>query len=245
MGRCHRLLSTFWSNVWLRRPTANIDGLPKPLELTCGFALLPLPPVGLYLFVLTYVFDTSNDIFQAYLFFRDRSWFFGVATLLAIVFTLLIGLNWSTQGSSQFTPFLELQISLARGFPTRVCNTIQMLPGFMQDVYIGLLAPYGMLFATDMSALEALSASVTMVFAAAGWGDVLTGICCGHSVYANLAPCILKTLEPNRVRFMHLYFTLVGMLEFSGFAFASFILHPAVTLISRCDPRLLSRQGER
>lgn len=32
MGRCHRLLSTFWSNVWLRRPTANIDGLPKPLE---------------------------------------------------------------------------------------------------------------------------------------------------------------------------------------------------------------------
>ena len=96
----------------------------------------------------------------------------------------------------------------------------------------GLLAPYGMLFATDMSALEALSASVTMVFAAAGWGDVLTGICCGHSVYANLAPCILKTLEPNRVRFMHLYFTLVGMLEFSGFAFASFILHPAVTLIS-------------
>ena len=96
----------------------------------------------------------------------------------------------------------------------------------------GLLAPYGMLFATDMSALEALSASVTMVFAAAGWGDVLTEICCGHSVYANLAPCILKTLEPNRVRFMHLYFTLVGMLEFSGFAFASFILHPAVTLIS-------------
>lgn len=32
MGRCHRLLSTFWSNVWLRRPTANIDGLPKTLE---------------------------------------------------------------------------------------------------------------------------------------------------------------------------------------------------------------------
>ena len=96
----------------------------------------------------------------------------------------------------------------------------------------GLLAPYGMLFATDMSALEALSASVTMVFAAAGLGDVATGVCCGHSVYANLASCILKTLEPNRVRFMHLYFTLVGMLEFSGFAFVSFVLHPAVTLIS-------------
>lgn len=96
----------------------------------------------------------------------------------------------------------------------------------------GLLAPYGMLFATDMSALEALSASVTMVFAAAGLGDVATGVRCGHSVYANLASCILKTLEPNRVRFMHLYFTLVGMLEFSGFAFVSFVLHPAVTLIS-------------
>lgn len=34
---------------------------------------------------MTYVFDTSNDIFQAYLFFRDQSWFFGVATLLPIV----------------------------------------------------------------------------------------------------------------------------------------------------------------
>lgn len=89
-----------------------------------------------------------------------------------------------------------------------------------------------MLFATDMSALEALSASVTLVFAAAGLGDAVTGMRCGNSVWANLAPCILKTLEPNRVRFMHLYFTLVGMLEFSGFAFASFILHPAVTLIS-------------